>query len=302
MTPSTASPDLDLTNGSRKHRAMDELIRTLLALAGERPSGDRLGSIRTTARAIVAEFDRAEANKERRAEAVRIGRLMRQQAVAMVFQPIVDLTTGAPIGFEALARFRRRAAPGRWFAEAARVGLGPALELLTVRLAIAELERLPEDGFLSVNLSPYSLSSPGLARLLEPVDARRIVFELTEHAGVESYGVLDRTLQPFRDRGVRLAIDDVGAGFASLKHVVRLSPEILKLDISLTSRIDADRVRRALVASLVTFADQVGTILTAEGVSTGRERDVLVELGVRFGQGYFLGRPKPLFMFEQPAS
>jgi len=280
---------------------MDELIQSLIGLSEEPPSADRLDSMRAAARAIVEELDRAEAVKERRAEAVRIGRLMRQQAVAMVFQPSVDLSTGRHVGFEALARFSRRAAPGRWFAEAARVGMGTALELLAIRLALEDFTRIPPDAFLAVNLSPPSLASPGLAAILDTVDGHRVVFELTEHAGVESYGVLARAIRPFRDRGVRLAIDDVGAGFASLKHVISLSPDMLKLDISLTTRIDTDRVRRALVASLVTFAEQVGTTLTAEGVATGRELAVLVDLGVRFGQGYFLGRPKPLSPLGQPA-
>jgi len=293
--------DIDFTNGDRRRGAMDELIQSLIGLSEEPPSADRLDSMRAAARAIVEELDRAEAVKERRAEAVRIGRLMRQQAVAMVFQPIVELSTGRHVGFEALARFRRRAAPGRWFAEAARVGMGTALELLAIRLALEDFNRIPPDAFLAVNLSPPSLASPGLAAILDTVDGHRVVFELTEHAGVESYGVLARAIRPFRDRGVRLAIDDVGAGFASLKHVISLSPDMLKLDISLTTRIDTDRVRRALVASLVTFAEQVGTTLTAEGVATGRELAVLVDLGVRFGQGYFLGRPKPLSLLGQPA-
>jgi EAL domain-containing protein (putative c-di-GMP-specific phosphodiesterase class I) len=299
--PQTASAvDIDLTNGNRRRGSTDDLINRLIGLAGEPPTGDLLDSMRAAARAIVDELDRAERVKERRAEAVRIGRLMRQQAVAMVFQPIVELSTGRPVGFEALARFRRRASPGRWFAEAARVGLGTALELLAIRLALEDIAQVPPDSFLAVNLSPPSLASPGLTAILEKVDGHRVVFELTEHAGVESYGALDRTLQPYRNRGVRLAIDDVGAGFASLKHVISLSPDMLKLDISLTTRIDTDRVRRALVASLVTFADQVGTTLTAEGIATGREFDVLLDLGVRFGQGYFLGRPKPLSMLGQP--
>jgi EAL domain-containing protein (putative c-di-GMP-specific phosphodiesterase class I) len=300
-TPAALSAHIDLTNGDRRRQVTDQLIENLVVLAGEPATGERRDSIREAARAIVDELDRADAVKERRAQAVKIARLMRQQAVAMVFQPIVELSTGLPVGFEALARFRRRAAPGRWFAEAARVGMGTALELLAIRLALEDLGQLPAGSFLSVNLSPPSLASPGLAAILETVDGHRVVFELTEHAGVESYGALDRELQPFRNRGVRLAIDDVGAGFASLKHVLSLSPEILKLDISLTARIDTDRVRRALVASLVTFADQVGTTLTAEGIATGRQLDVLVNLGVRFGQGYFLGRPKPLSLLEGPA-
>jgi EAL domain-containing protein (putative c-di-GMP-specific phosphodiesterase class I) len=295
-----AGVDIDLTNGTRRREPTDALIRSLIGLAGEPPNGGRLDSMRAAARAIVDELDRAEAAKEHRAETVRIGRLMRQQAVAMVFQPIVELSTRRSVGFEALARFRRRASPGRWFAEAARVGLGTALELMAIRLALENFTNVPPDAFLAVNLSPPSLASPGLAAILDGVDAHRVVFELTEHAGVESYGVLDRVLQPFRDRGVRLAIDDLGAGFASLKHVISLSPEMLKMDISLITRIDTDRVRRALVASLVTFAEQVGTTLTAEGVATGRELDVLVDLGVRFGQGYFLGRPKPLSLLGQP--
>jgi len=257
-------------------------------------SAEDLRFMRVAGRLLTEGIEEAEALRRRRDQVVRIKRLIQQGGLAMVFQPIFDLGTGWPVGFEALARFRRRATPARWFAEAAEVGLGPGLELTAIRLALQDFELLPPASFLSVNLSPQCLESQGLHEALNGVDGRRVVFELTEHVGVEHYGTLDRALRPFRDRNIRLAIDDVGAGFASLRHVLRLSPEILKLDLSLVSHIDADPVRRALVASLVSFAAGVGTTLVAEGIATGRELAVVRELGVGLGQGYFLGRPKPL--------
>jgi EAL domain-containing protein (putative c-di-GMP-specific phosphodiesterase class I) len=254
------------------------------------------------ARFLTNEIERLETIRHRRRQAVRIKRLIQDRGMNMVFQPIFDLAASEPVGFEALARFRRRAEPARWFAEAAEAGMGPSLELMAVRLALQALGSLPARTYLSINLSPRSLGSPGLGEALDGVEGQRVVFELTEHVGVQHYGLLDRELRPFRDQGIRLAIDDVGAGFATLRHVLRMSPEILKLDVSLITHIDADAVRRALVASLVNFADRVGTSLIAEGIATGRELEVVRELGVPYGQGYFLGRPKPVRSLQEPVA
>ena len=305
--------DLPLTAGSRVGAYVavpltfsnGEIYGTLSCLshrANMKLGTDDLRFLGVAAQFLTQEIERAESVRRRRRQAVRIKRLINDRGLNMVFQPIFDLAALEPVGFEALARFRRRAEPARWFAEAAEAGMGPGLELLAVRLALQALGSLPPESYLSINLSPQSLGAPGLAEALDGVDGPRVVFELTEHVGVEHYGLLDRELRPFRDRGIRLAIDDVGAGFASLRHVLRLSPEILKLDVSLVTHIDADPVRRALVASLVTFAGRVGTILVAEGIATGRELDVVRELGVRFGQGYFLGRPKPVKAYEEPVA
>jgi EAL domain-containing protein (putative c-di-GMP-specific phosphodiesterase class I) len=194
-------------------------------------------------------------------------------------EPIVELATRRTVGYEAIGR----------------------VELLTARLALRAIDRLPAEAFLALNVSPPTVASPRLAEMLEGIQGSRVVFELTERTGVEDYAALERALEPYRATGIRVAIDDVGAGFASLKHVLRLSPEILKLDASITARIHVDRVRRALVASFVSFAEQVGTTLAVEGIATEAALGVLVGLGVGLGQGRVLGRPTPLSSTLAPA-
>jgi EAL domain-containing protein (putative c-di-GMP-specific phosphodiesterase class I) len=181
-----------------------------------------------------------------------------------------------------------------WFAEASDVGLGIELELAAVAVAVRQIETLPDGLFMSMNVSPEAVSSPLLAALLRRVPGGRIVIELTEHARVDDYEALDEVLAPLRSRGVRLAVDDAGAGFATLQHILRLQPDLIKLDLSLTRDIDKDPVRRALASSLVSFAREINAQLIAEGVETAEELETIRALGIAFGQGYHLARPQPL--------
>jgi EAL domain-containing protein (putative c-di-GMP-specific phosphodiesterase class I) len=214
----------------------------------------------------------------------------------MVYQPIFDLEGRLAVGAEALARFDPNSGwrPDQWFQEAAAVGLLAELELRAVQLALEDITRLPPDAYLSVNASPDTAASDGFARLLDGVPAGRVVLEITEHAPVEDYGALAGSMRELRSSGVRLAVDDAGAGFASLRHILSLAPDILKLDISLTRDIDTDRTRRALASGLIAFAGEVEMSVVAEGIETEAELEALLELGVKLGQGYHLGRPGPL--------
>jgi EAL domain-containing protein (putative c-di-GMP-specific phosphodiesterase class I) len=135
--------------------------------------------------------------------------------------------------------------------------------------------------------------SPELPAVLEPFGPR-IVVEITEHEAVEDYAALVRSLDTLRGLGCRVAIDDAGAGFASLRHTLQLAPDIVKVDISLTRDIDSDRGRRALASALISFADEMGMTIVAEGIESQAELDTLRELGVIYGQGYFLAEPAPL--------
>ncbi len=224
-----------------------------------------------------------------------IERFVEGEGVSMVFQPIVDLETGITAGVEALARFRSipLRPPDAWFAEAVALELGVQLELATIRQALTALELIPEGAYLSLNTSHRAATSADLLLVLAPV-ADRIVVEITEHEPVEDYDELSVALAGLRAMGVRVAIDDAGAGFASLRHTLQLSPDIVKVDISLTRDIDADRGRRALASALISFAEEMGMSIVAEGIETEAELKTLRELGVRFGQGYYLAEPGPL--------
>jgi EAL domain-containing protein (putative c-di-GMP-specific phosphodiesterase class I)/DNA-binding response OmpR family regulator len=210
--------------------------------------------------------------------------LVRSGQFDSAFQPMVELEGGHVIGYEALTRFRDGVGPEARFAEAAGLGLGAELELATLETAITASRRLPSETFVSVNVSPQLVldSRDALCDL--------IGFELTEHDAVEDYPALRKTIRGF-DPQVRVSIDDAGAGFASLRHVVMLEPDFVKLDRTWVTGIDSDPTRQAMVAGLSHFARTTGCDLVAEGIEAESERVALAELDVRFGQGYLLGRP-----------
>ncbi len=250
---------------------------------------------------LAREVDRAvEAGSERLTDAgagVRIDQLLREGAFTPVFQPIVDIRTGATFAVEALTRFtdEPRRSPDVWFDEAHTVGRGMELELATLAAALDAVRALPADIAVSVNVSPTTLLDRRLLTCLDVVDEQRpVIVEITEHAPVADYGRLDEVRAELRARDIRLAVDDAGAGFSSLRHVVRLRPDLLKLDMSLTRGIHMDPVRHALAASLVDFARRTGVTLIAEGVEEEAELTALTELGVDAAQGYLLSRPLPV--------
>jgi EAL domain-containing protein (putative c-di-GMP-specific phosphodiesterase class I)/CheY-like chemotaxis protein len=226
----------------------------------------------------------------------RIERVLGGDGIRLLFQPVFDLQTGGPVGAEALSRFDPDdgMTPDRWFDAAWQVGLGLELELAAVRGALVQLARIPDDLYLAVNVSPGTAISPRLVELAEGSAAGRIVLEITEHARVADYEALNETLQPLRRQGLRLAVDDAGAGFASLRHILRLGPDLIKLDRSITAGIGTESASRALASALTSFAAEIGASMTAEGIETESELEALRAMGVPQGQGYLLGRPAPL--------
>ena len=217
------------------------------------------------------------------------------KALTMHLQPVVSLVDDAhpTIGFEALARFQTQPyrSPDVWCARARDCGLQAEVELSCIRAALALLPLLPHAAYLSINVSPETLGSPYFLRMLDDVETERLVLEVTEHAVVAEYSALLRAVSALRERGLRLAVDDAGAGFASFRHVLELGPEIIKLDIQLTHRIASDSNRQALIGSLSVFADSVGASLIAEGIELDDDLATLRSLGVAAGQGYLFARP-----------
>lgn len=228
---------------------------------------------------------------EKRARIRRIKAVLHEGALKIALQPIFHLSGGGMVGMEALARFDTDPyqTPDIWFADAHAVGLGLDLELAAAARALENLGDLPPTTFLSINLSPDIAAAPDFARTLEGISGDRIVIEVTEHAPIADYRALSHAMDTLRANGVRLAIDDAGAGFASLKHILRLAPDFIKLDIALTRDIDTDRSRRSLAKALIAFASETAAIIVAEGIETQQELDVLKALGVDHGQGNYLG-------------
>jgi EAL domain-containing protein (putative c-di-GMP-specific phosphodiesterase class I)/CheY-like chemotaxis protein len=231
----------------------------------------------------------------RRLQFDRIRRVIDGPGPGVAFQPVVDLERFDVVGVEALARFAPEypGPPDVWFADAATVGLLTDLELTAVRSAVRHMDEMPSGVWMSVNISPESAVSEGFLELVGPA-APQLVIEITEHAPVEDYDQLNEALRSFRNNGGRLAVDDAGAGFSSLRHILRLAPDFIKLDGALTRGIDTDKTRRALGAALISFANEIGVPIIAEGVETQAEVDALRALKVTWGQGFFLGEPGPL--------
>lgn len=213
-----------------------------------------------------------------------------------VFQPIYDLDDGELLAVEALTRFHDTLPPQPpdvWFARAAQVGLGVEFELATLEAALEAARDLPEPVALALNASPAVLDDPRMSNLLDRHAHRRLIVEVTEHAIVDDYTSLQAAVAGLRQRGIRLAVDDAGAGFASLRHIVRLVPDIIKLDISLTRRVREDPILRALASALVQFAHQTSTALVAEGIETTADLLAWQDLGAHAAQGFLLARPAP---------
>ena len=223
----------------------------------------------------------------------RILAIMDQAAFHPVFQPIVDLASLAVIGYEALTRFDGGTPPDEQFREAAAVGIGVELEIASLRAALAAAVALPATPWLNVNASPVVILAGEPLRSLVAAYPGRLVLEVTEHEVITDYAAFREAVAALRP-DVQIAVDDAGAGFASLRHIVELRPHIVKIDRSLVAGIDADPARQALLAGLRHFADSQGCSLIAEGIETEAELATLVALDVRSGQGYLLGRPLPI--------
>lgn len=222
-----------------------------------------------------------------------ISKVLEDNALNIVLQPIYDCYGSNIIGFECLSRFESTPyhPPNVWFARAHEAGVGELLELYAIELALELLALVPQECFLTVNISPACIYSKALAELLERHDLQRIVLEVTEREIIDDYQLFRETLAPLRAQGMRLAVDDAGAGFASFQHILELQADIIKLDRSLISNVDQDRSRRALIAALMGFAKEMDTVVLGEGVETIEEVQVLHKLGVNYVQGYYFSYP-----------
>jgi len=233
----------------------------------------------------------------------RVRNVLDSGTLDVAFQPIVSLSHMHTVGYEALSRFSGPSAcpPDILFAEAEEVGCLAELELTAIDKALKAMPKLGPQQFLSVNASPSTIMSEAFTQLLSQFPLQRIVVEVTEHAEVDSYEKLSEALAPLRRQGTRLAVDDAGAGYASMRHILQLHPDIIKLDISITRDLDNSAAHRALVRALVSFTLETRGHVVAEGIEKDSELRILREMGVHKGQGYLLGRPS-LLLPEQPGA
>ncbi len=244
---------------------------------------------------IASEAIEAQVGFEERGREIRrrIETIRKEELLSVVFQPIFDIERGGLYGFEALSRFASDPyrAPDIWFREAREVGLDSELEMQAVKLALGSLEHLPPNTYLTLNVSPRMILENRLRALVEAQPLSRLILEVTENDQIEDYESFNSLLRPLRSSGLQLALDDAGSGYASLRHILRLKPDIIKLDMSITQNIDADPLRRSLASGLAAFSHTSGMKVVAKGVGLPAELETLREIGADLSQGYLHSSP-----------
>ncbi len=274
-----------------------ELYGTLCAFsAAEKPElSERDAQVLRGVGDVVMRLVESEDDRdEQRHDFIRdLDRFLAAGGPTVVYQPIHNLSNLSHLGLEALSRFPSDGpSPAEWFARAATHGVGPQLELRAARNAVAALPQI--DGLLFLNVSPTTLLTPEFTRMITELPLDRVVLEMTEHEAIEDYDTINASLRSVRGQGLRLAVDDAGAGFASMHHILALVPDFIKLDISLVRGVDKDPAKQAMAASLQAFGAKTGAALIAEGIETASEMAALRQLEITYGQGYHLSRPDPL--------
>lgn len=242
---------------------------------------------------LVGQFmlDGLSAHRRLSRQAELLRSVIETRAITTVLQPIVDLVSGTCTSVEALSRFPSRLGrPDVVFADAHQAGVGMELERLAIERAIELLPLLAPGQRLAINASP-DIAVQLVSRLSQESLLHRLVLEITEHAAVSDYGRIREQLRPLRERGLRLAIDDAGAGYASLRHIIEMRPDVIKIDRSLIAGIDSDFGRRSALTTFVLLALDIGATVVAEGIETAAELSTVASLGVDAVQGYLLARP-----------
>jgi diguanylate cyclase (GGDEF)-like protein/PAS domain S-box-containing protein len=270
-------------NGKGRYELYNEELADLVKPAAEEDSEEE--------RERMSWFRRAE---EQRAEILSL--LENDDAITILFQPLLDLRTARIAGFESLARFNAptHRPPNVWFSQAHRVGLGPRLEAAALRKALSTPGR-PPAAYLAVNVSPSTLTSEEVRDAL-PDDLNGVTIEITENELVTAAPSLHDALEGLRERGAKIAVDDAGAGYAGFTQLLRIRPNVIKLDRALVHGVSQDDYRAALIASFVSFARSIDALVCAEGIETLQDLRLLADLDVTYGQGYVLappGRPWP---------
>lgn len=237
-------------------------------------------------------LDQMEARDHRR---VQVHAIIRDGAYDVFAQPILHLGSGDIKGYEALCRFHgAETLADKVFDAAGDVGLRAELESTIMAAALEGGSVLAGDTYLSVNAAPETVLSEGFAELFHRRDLDKTLLEMTEHQAVEDYSKLMAVLDPLREQGLRIAVDDAGTGYSGLLQILQLKPDIIKLDRALVTGLDTDPAKRSMAAAMVHYAGESGAVLLAEGVETEAEAETLRRLGVSHAQGYYFARPVPL--------
>jgi EAL domain-containing protein (putative c-di-GMP-specific phosphodiesterase class I) len=275
-------------------------VRELLALWHEAKSAESRVKV-LEASAMMARVQSADRPARVHAEIERDIVTARQRLLDVInrgnltiaMQPIIDLKGDRWVATEALPRFPDGRAPHVWFREAEENGLGVELGLMAMAAALASASELPPHIRVSIDASPSLILDPRMAETIyrSGMALDRLTLGITEHAAVTAYDEIKKALLGLRERGVLLAVDDMGAGYASFGHVLKLRPDVIKLDRSMVADIGADPAKRAFVTALVLLALELDATVTADGVDTVDELEAVASLGVDHAQGVHIGRP-----------
>lgn len=266
----------------------DELLRWVqraLQRRRSRGSRDRVRAVTSSAPGSIALHDKFDEALEK---------------VWIAFQPIVDLEQSRVFAYEALVRSTstQLARPDQLLQAAEQLGRLHELGR-TIRSRVAQsIEAAPADANIFVNLHAADLVDPDLYREDSPLAefAARVVFEVTERVSLNRLGDVGRKLEDLRRLGYRVAVDDLGAGYAALSSMTQLRPEVVKLDMSVVRGIDQDDMKQRLVAAMVALCGSLNILLVAEGVETEAEQAALTTIGARYLQGYLYARPQAGFV------
>ncbi|HEU4976477.1 MAG TPA: EAL domain-containing protein [Baekduia sp.] len=225
-----------------------------------------------------------------------VARVIAEQRFEIMGQPIVHLRSGEVVAVKTLPRFSVEPVlpPSTWLAAAEQHGMRVELEHRLLEAALAQLPGIPQHVVLSVRLSPEAAMAPALEGLLDGAPLHRLILEIADHRTLDDYEPLSEALSRLRTGGMRIAVDDSGAGLSSLLQVAQLAPDHMKLNRALTRNIDQKPMKHSLACTLTSFASQVDASVVVEGLETEAELVTLRALGATLGYGYLLAHPRPI--------
>lgn len=236
-------------------------------------------------------------------QCLEVHQIIEDKQIRTVYQPIVQLTCGAIIGYEALSRGPEGSAlesPLALIQIAEGCEMSWELDWAFRSLAIERAADLPPEQLLFINVDPKIIydkdHAVGMTReILEQTDISpdNIVFEITERSAIEDYEGFNKILSNYLEQGFKIAIDDAGAGFSGMNRIIETRPQFIKLDMNIIRDVDKDSFKQAIVKSFVQLGQNTNIKLIAEGIETRGELKELIRLGVYAGQGYYLQKPSP---------
>ena len=241
------------------------------------------------------------ATEEKNKKILELRNILDKKEVRILYQSIIDLSTKAPIGYEAFSRGPEGTfleSPINLFNFASEADMLFELDTLCRDLSVKNATFLKREEMLFLNADPVVVSTSHFQELGFLKDSKiapgQICIEITERTYIKNFPMLSRDLKLMRSMGVKMAIDDVGEGYSSLNAVAELKPEFIKVDINITRNIDTDNVKYNLVRLIASLAESIGSHLIAEGIETEAEYEKLLSLGVEYGQGYLFMRPSAM--------